>query len=130
MIQGLWDYRQRLIPTRVSVVAGIIGVVISWITERSLIDFIVACLPGILCLCIARLTNQVIGYGDGIVLCSLGTICSLEEILHILMMAFFWGGVVAIVLLVIFRKKGNYEIPFVPFLFIGWLVDMLFLGGK
>ena len=129
LIQGYWDVRQKSIPTWLSVTVCVIGIIISWMRGRTPVDFFYACLPGILCLCIARLTNEVIGYGDGILLCSLGGMCSLEEILQVCMIASVFGGVAAMVLLVCFHKSGNYEIPFVPFLFIGWLVNVLFLGG-
>ena len=88
-----------------------------------------AVFPGILCLFIAKITQEAIGYGDGILLCGLGCVYSLEEILRVCMIASFLGGIAAIVLLVCFGKRGNYEIPFVPFLFMGWFVDVLLTGG-
>ena len=86
-----------------------------------------AFIPGAVCLVMGYCTRQAIGYGDAILLCSLGMLYSLQEILFICMTAVTLAGIVGLVLLVVFRKSGKYEIPFVPFLLAGWMV--LFIEG-
>ena len=86
-------------------------------------SILVACVPGILGLVFSWLTKEVVGYGDGIVLMILGMYLSLERLIFIGMIAFEIAGVVALVLLVIFRKKGSYRIPFVPFLCLAYGVE-------
>ena len=48
---------------------------------------------------------------------------SLEDLMQVLLIAVSFAGIMGGILLIVFRKNGKYEIPFVPFLFLGWLVS-------
>lgn len=121
LIQGIWDIRTKEIPTWVSLGFGICGFLYSVCCYRNWSCFCLALIPGLLCLFIGFCTRQAVGYGDGILLCALAMLYTLEEILYIFIMAVCSAGIAGLFLLVIFRKNGKFEIPFVPFLFVGWL---------
>ncbi len=123
LIQGVWDLRTKEIPTWVSLGLGICSFLYSVCSQRDWICMILALLPGAICLLIGYVTRQAVGYGDGILLCALGMLYSLEEVLDICIIASLIAGIVGLVLLVVFKKKGSYQIPFVPFLFLGWMLQ-------
>lgn len=122
-IQGIWDIRTKEIPLWVSLCLGVCSFLYSLCCQREWVSICLALIPGIVCLGIGYCTRQAVGYGDGILLCALGMLYSVEELLDICIIATTLGGLVGLVLLVIFKKNGSYEIPFVPFLFTGWLLQ-------
>lgn len=128
-IQTYWDLRFKEIPLWVSLLGAAIGTGLSLWEGRSVLDILIALIPGIICLVLAKISREAIGYGDGILLLSLGSMCSISKLLS----TCFWGtafaGIVAMVLLIVFHKKGCYQIPFVPFLLLGWLMETIFSGG-
>lgn len=121
LIQGIWDIRTKEIPMWISLCFGGCSFLYSVCNQRDWMCIGLALIPGVICLLLGYVTRQAVGYGDGILLCALGMLYSVEELVHMCMIAIFAAGMVGLVLLVVFKKKGSYEIPFVPFLFIGWL---------
>jgi len=117
-IQTYWDLRYKKLPLLISLVGVVIGVPILIFSQRELMDILLALLLGVIFLLIGKITREAIGYGDGILLIVMGLFYSAKQMWSICIMAFVFAGVVALVLLLIFRKKGNYEIPFVPFLLL------------
>ncbi len=72
-------------------------------------------LPGIVLLLAGRMSKERIGYGDGWLVLALGMWISAERILKML----FWGMLLAVAAGMILKKR---EVPFVPFLMIGFLL--------
>ncbi|HIY19146.1 MAG TPA: prepilin peptidase [Candidatus Blautia avistercoris] len=77
--------------------------------------------PGIALIGLSILTKGKIGMGDGLILLSLGNFMRIKEVFLVLGMGLllcsFWSGI-----LLVARKAGkNSRIPFVPFLFAGYL---------
>ena len=84
-------------------------------------EYIYAFIPGLICFLLGYWTKESIGYGDAGLLCALGMLYSFENIVFICMTAVVLAGITGLILLVVFHKNGKYEIPFVPFLWMGWL---------
>ena len=122
-IQGGIDYKYKKIPVWISVLGGIIGILFCVGEKRALISILYSIVPGVVLLGFSWITKEVMGYGDGIVLLVLGLFLPLKNILSIGIIAFTLAGMVALVLLVIFQKKGSYQIPFIPFLAVGYGLD-------
>lgn len=129
-IQSYWDFRYKKIPSAVSIVGGILGILLCIFEKRELSEVMLAFVPGILCFCFCRISQEAVGYGDAIIFTVLGLFYSLETIISICMVAYSVAGIVSLVLLLFFHKKGNYEIPFIPFLWMGWSIEFLFLMGE
>lgn len=119
-IQGCLDFKYKEIPIWLSLLGGGIGVLFCVIEERNIRNMLIACVPGIIVLIFSWITKEVIGYGDGMVLLVMGAYMPIAQILSIGMLAFCLAGIVALILLVLFRKKGKEQIPFIPFLFIAY----------
>lgn len=122
LMEGIRDFSRKRISLWSCLVFGACSLGFSIITERAILEFIWAEIPGLLCLILSFCTREAIGYGDGILMCALGMLYDIEELLFILFVGSSFSGVVGLVLLVVFQKNGKQEIPFVPFLFIGWLI--------
>lgn len=129
-IQSGLDLKYKEIPLIISLVGSLIGAGFCVIESRGIESVFLSCIPGVAALIISKITNEVIGYGDGILFLLMGIYLPLEKLVAIGMLAFSIAGVFALILLVVFRKKGSYKIPFVPFLaFAYWLEYLIQLGG-
>lgn len=130
-IQGYIDLRYKEIPLWFSALGAMLGIVFCIIERRDIVSVLLACMPGFMMLVFSKLTREVIGYGDGIVLVVMGIFLSLESLLSTGMTAFTIAGVVALVLLVGFKKRGSHRIPFIPFLSVAYGIECLTkIGGS
>lgn len=130
LVLGIWlgvqasiDFKYKEIPGWFCLLAAIIGMVFCILEKRGIESIFLSLMPGVLFLCFSKLTKEVIGYGDGMVLVAMAFFLSLEQQVTILMTAFIVAGVVALVLLIFFHKKGNYRIPLIPFIFVAFLIE-------
>ena len=116
IIQSVWDFRFKQIPIVVTILGAIGGLCVSVATERALGDIGMALMPGALSLFISWATREAIGYGDGFLLCAMGTYLNVEVVIGILMLASLLAGGIGLFLLVVGKKRRKDELPFVPFL--------------
>ncbi len=83
---------------------------------------------GIVIVILSKITAGRIGMGDGLLLCitglGLGFWCNLE----LFGLALFLAAILSILLLILRRVNRKQSIPFVPFLFAGYLI--LFMASK
>ena len=80
---------------------------------------------GIGCLILGKITNEAIGYGDGMILCMLGLFYHTEQIFIVIFWASLFAVIMALLFIIIFQKNCKYEIPFVPFLALGMLMEKI-----
>ncbi len=76
---------------------------------------------GALFLGLSLLTCGGIGMGDGWLLAALGTMLGVEEFLTALCLGLVCAALWALVLLIVCNCGKNTEIPFVPFLLLGYI---------
>lgn len=133
-ILGIWlgviggiDFKYKEIPIWISIVGAIFGIGFCIIEKRTLESVFFALIPGVLAIVFSKLTKEVMGVGDGITFIIMGFFLSLEHLLSVGMLAFAMAGVIAFFLLVVFRKRGNYRMPFLPFLAVAYY--LIKLGG-
>lgn len=84
-------------------------------------------IPGILCLILAKLTTEAIGYGDAFMLIAIGTFCAITTLLFLLLCGFLLAGIVSVVLLALKKRNKKEEIPLIPFLLSGYVLTLSFL---
>ena len=123
-----YDIRYKTIPVIPVIVMG--GMLLTYRVWNGTgwMELLGGCLPGGIFLLISLLTREKIGSGDGLVLLALGCGFAIEEVVGIVGMALFFAAIVAIVLLVVKKASRKTEIPFVPFLFLGFLVTAVVTG--
>lgn len=85
---------------------------------------------GVFFLLIGMMTKGALGLGDGLLLMALGTVLDPEELLMVSLIGLLLCAMAALVLLVVFRKGRNAEIPFVPFLLAGYVGGLFIWYGS
>lgn len=97
-------------------VLAFIGREIDWM------DLFISCTPGICFLALSLVSKNAVGAGDGLVLLVTGWYLGVFATIEIL----FWGllsSAIFSICLLLFRKiHRKTEIPFVPFLFLGYVI--------
>lgn len=124
MIQAVCDIRWKKIPLIVTGVGGVLGMVFVCINQSSFTAVLSGLFPGCLCLLFASMSREAMGYGDALLLCSMGLFYELKEMTCLLFMAFGFAGITALFLIVIFKKTRTYEMAFVPFLAAAYVLDI------
>jgi len=80
---------------------------------------------GIVVLAIGFVTRGRIGSGDGAILIVTGLFLGFYDNLLLLLIATFLAAVIGAILLLFKRVNKNYEIPFIPFLFVTFIGDLM-----
>lgn len=82
-------------------------------------------LPGAVALALAYVTRQGIGFGDGLIILSMGPALGAWGIMAAVVTALFASSIFSGALLMFKRAGKKSMIPFVPFLALGNIVTML-----
>lgn len=82
-------------------------------------------IPGVVSLLLSLISGGALGYGDGMLILACGISLGVGRCMELVIWAFFFSGIWALVLIVVFRAQRKREMPFVPFLLIGFGVMML-----
>lgn len=81
-----------------------------------------AFIPGAFALFLSWVSREAIGYGDSCLILGCGFSLGIERCMELLLWAFFFSALWSLGLLVIGRADRRQEIPFVPFLLLGWIM--------
>ena len=84
-------------------------------------------IPGILLVIISILTRGAIGLGDGYIVCVIGSLFGLENTVAVFVIAMLISAFAGGILMLIRHWKRKDTIPFVPFLLIGVMLQLLSL---
>ena len=120
-ISSIFDIQKRIIPIQV-LIGGSIWAVICLVAAvvRNGTEVFVVALPGMLpgagLLVLGFLTQQKVGYGDGILLMIMGLLEGGRMVILTFCIGLFLQSVLAVILLLIKRADKQTRIPFVPFL--------------
>ena len=128
-LQSFWDVKRRYIPSYITMVGAFMGAVFSAYEGRSVRELLMALFPGLAILLLGRITQEAIGYGDGMLIGMLGMFYNLDDVVFICMSAFLCSAGISLMMLVIGNKKRTDTLPFVPFLLIGWIIRFLLMKG-
>lgn len=126
IVMSVEDIRYKEIHSIWVLVLGIVGIVYM-LCFRENVSFLIMLqfLPGTVCLFLAWITKEQIGYGDAMLLLFLGCYLEVETLLNICMIALTFAGLVSLGLLVAFKKSRKFEIPLVPFVLAAFVITWL-----
>lgn len=79
-------------------------------------------IPGMLCLLVAWMTKEQLGWGDAILILVMGCYLDALALMNVCMIAFALAGLVALILLVVAKKSKKYVLPLVPFILLGYVL--------
>lgn len=123
LANSIWDIRKKNISLTVTAFMGIMGIGIRIaLQDIQFTDTVLSLMPGVLSLLFALVSRERVGYGDGLLLLAVGCCLKGQEMIALWMLALGLAGLWALVLCICFHKGKKYEIPFVPFVFAGFLV--------
>lgn len=122
MICSYFDLKEKKIPV-IAVLLGIIAITVINVIGQDI--SLPACLIGTvfggLLLLISRLTKNALGMGDALLVLMIGAGMGIYQTALVLFYGLLVTAVVSTILLCMKRVKRNTEIPFVPFLLIGYV---------
>lgn len=120
------DLVYRLVPNVILFYSFLILVPFGlYISENSLLNHIIAGLIVFIGLLVVALaTNGGMGGGDIKLLSLLGLALGIKEILMIFMIASFFGAIIG--LIIKFVNRGVKTLPFVPFIFVGVFLTLIY----
>lgn len=127
-INCITDLKKRQVYALMGIVFGIAGMLINICTIADWKQVLFGVALGQILALIAWITKESIGYGD--VLCIFA--CSMwikpAGMIMLLMIGLLLSALVSMALLVIRRKSRHDRIPFVPFLLLGFIGQLMFMG--
>ena len=120
------DYRKR--ELRLFFIAGGfgLGLLLHILSGAAILTGILfAFLPGLICLLLAKLTKEAIGYGDALMIIAMGAFCEIPALLFLLLGGFLSAALCSVFLLILKKRKRKEEIPLMPFLLCGYVFTLI-----
>ncbi|MCL2717868.1 MAG: prepilin peptidase [Lachnospiraceae bacterium] len=121
-----FDIKSKWIPLKLIVLFGLVIIGICFKSGDSANwEILIRIMPGIFLLLIAFVTNQAIGYGDGIVILLIGLATDIHLVITFILIAFLLSAMVSIFILISGKGNRQTRLPFMPFLLIAWCVCLI-----
>lgn len=86
-------------------------------------EIVIGVIPGIFFFAVSWVSRQSLGYGDSLLITICGASLGFWPCIWTAFTAFFWSGIWALVLYRLRRENRRKEFPFVPFLFLGFVIQ-------
>ena len=124
-VSGWMDLRKREISLVLAGIYACAGVAYSVVNGRTAADFLVPVGIGALVLALGWLSRGAVGLGDGWILLSLGMMLDTGAYIRTVCIGLLLLSAWAAVLLAVFKKGRKTEVPLVPFLFLGYVAEVM-----
>lgn len=99
----------------------------STLTAEKLLTGVV---PGCICMLVSWLSREAFGYGDSILILICGISLGVAVCTTVVFLAFLGAGLWAAALVVIKKTDRRCEIPFIPFLLMGYALMCCMMPGR
>lgn len=120
-INSWLDIKKKEISLVIIGIFGITGVVLSLWQKGFTWDYLVPAAIGAGMVGLGILTKGAVGIGDGLLLMALGTMLDAGKFLAVFFMGLLGCSAVSLILLLTLQNTGKSELPFVPFLLLGYV---------
>lgn len=125
-ITAYQDWKEQNICLYMPIAAGVVGLILHLLFwERTMIDLLLGVVIGVGVLLIAWVSRECVGAGDGIMLMISGIYLGFWGNLELLLTALLLVGIAALFLIVVKRKGKNYRVPFLPFVLVAYLIQLI-----
>ena len=130
----VWDVKRKAVSGKYLVVWGftnlfylcVRGLIVG--NGEILVQALWGVLPGVICLFLAYVTREQIGYGDGWVMVLVGVVFGIKKTVIMVFTSMTILTCFSVVLLVAKKAGRKTSIPFIPFLLLGSV--MIMIGEK
>ena len=120
------DIRKKEVSLWTILMFAVIGVIRSACVEGINVRRLAAIGIGGMVVVLSVLSKGEVGMGDGFLLMAMGTVLSAEQILGTLLIGLFCCCIWGIILLFLPKTGRKTEIPFVPFLLLGYVGGLIY----
>ena len=125
----LTDLKDRNIYTLWYIINGALGIGINLVLkDHSVVDLAIGAIIGMIFMMISALTKQKIGFGDAMVILTIGLILGGILCFNIVIWAFLLCSVISTAGMMALKLKINTSMPFIPFLLMGCIVALVLQG--
>lgn len=120
------DLKSKYINIYICLAFGVIGMLYkSCIVKSSLMSVGLALFPGIFVMIISLLSKESIGKGDAMVVGIMGLYVGGINTILALFYGVILASIIGIICMIFMKKSGQHRMPFVPFMAIGLLLQMV-----
>lgn len=120
-INTISDIRKRKIRLGISLLFLIIGVLWQIWQRADKVELLLAMLPGICLIGLSVMTQQKIGFGDGVVIVVCGIYLGLGNTILLLMVSLMLSALTGVVMLLLKKASLHTELPWITFVFVSFL---------
>lgn len=128
VVVGIIDVKHFLIPTTLTLAATLVSLIYNYFNFSSavFVDHVLAAFSAAIFFGIIVLVTLRRGMGEGDIFLAflIGMVLGLKSTLIAIFAAFMLGAIIAILLIILGRKKFGQAVPFGPFLIMGFLVSL------
>ena len=125
-VLSVLDFRRKKVPIWLLTVGGILGAAAAVYAycdgTNSAVEIILGMLPGGLLLFVAAVTKKA-GWADGIVLVTMSLLTDFRECVICFVISLFAISVVSLLLLTFRKVRKGTKLPYLPFLWTGYLLQ-------
>lgn len=125
LLNSWTDIRKKEISLASVVICMSCGITTAVFHGDLSLGYFAAAAPGCCLIALSLLTAGAVGLGDGLILLSLGTMLSWEKVMGIILAGSLYSCVYGAILLLIQKGVRKKQIPFVPFLFAGYIGGLI-----
>lgn len=126
-ISSFTDLRWHRVYGRIVVLYLILAILGHVAAGTVSLEIVAGIMPGIFFMIVSWVSRQGLGYGDSLLLTVCGAALGFWPCVWMAFTAFFWSGIWALVLYWFRREGRKKEFSFVPFLFLGFVIQCI--GG-
>ena len=120
------DYKEKEIDVRIPIFSAVIGCGLHlYFGEGRIQDILPGICVGIAFILLTGISGGAIGAGDGIMLMATGTFLGFWRNISMLMTALMFTSIAALYFMVVKKKGKDYRLPFLPFLLVAYLVELI-----
>jgi len=127
IIGTITDCKTKKVPGMLVIAFPIIGMLFSlFFKEGNIWNWILGGVFGACFFILAKVTKEAIGYADAWILTGIGVLLGINTVLTILFGALFLTIPISIILLLFKKGTKKTKLPFIPFLFVAFVIQILF----
>lgn len=120
------DWKEKSIYLYIPIIAAIVSIILHLVyRDNSLVDMLSGAGIGAVMILIAWVSKESVGIGDGVMLMVSGLFLGFRANMELFITALLLAGVAALMLMVGMRKERSYRMPFIPFLLVAYVFQLI-----